>query len=351
MKKFIINLFIIIFSILASFILIELGTRIFWSDSFIYNSQDSIIYSKNSPCYIDELSKYKIVGGDIGYIRNPENSDYNKYGVFGSDIPIRKTPGTYRILVLGDSVTFDATILPDGFTKVMSRRLNDHFKTDKIIVMNTGVEGWNTYQEELYLEQYGVKLDPDMIVLAFNNSDFGVIWERVLDNKKLTIRQREKKRIPLIVDFGSYNNFILEHFYSIRLFFIRIDEFLKRINKKDYKIFSYYFEDAENETALNKINSIAKSLKVPLVIVHFPDLDNFSDYQNSPNFFRHKLMKDYSAKNSINYLDLLEYFKKKPADSLRLVPGDDIHPNNAGNIIAGNAISDFIISNNLISIK
>lgn len=88
-----------------------------------------------------------------------------------SDTPIAKHTDK-RILLLGDSVAWgDGIDYPEQlFSSILEKKLaaKDH-KTYEVI--NAGVFGYATFQELRYLELYGMKLKPDMIILQFCLND------------------------------------------------------------------------------------------------------------------------------------------------------------------------------------
>jgi lysophospholipase L1-like esterase len=78
-----------------------------------------------------------------------------------------KAPGTYRILLLGDSFTEGAGLSREQtFGRLMERALGPHAE-----VYNLGHAGYNTREEADALLRDGPKLDPDMIVLSYVMND------------------------------------------------------------------------------------------------------------------------------------------------------------------------------------
>lgn len=88
------------------------------------------------------------------------------------DYAIEKSPNTFRILVLGDSVTFGHGALSDTtYPFLLEQRLR-HWRPDvDWQVWNLGVPGYNTSQELAYLQQVGPSYDPDLVVVGFFEND------------------------------------------------------------------------------------------------------------------------------------------------------------------------------------
>lgn len=95
----------------------------------------------------------------------------NPLGLRDYEYPLKKRKGTLRILVLGDSITFGEGVwLEETFAKRLEKDLQE-FPNKKIEVINAGVCGYNTLEEYLYLRERGIKLDPDIVIIAFYLND------------------------------------------------------------------------------------------------------------------------------------------------------------------------------------
>lgn len=75
-----------------------------------------------------------------------------------------KPAGTFRIVVLGDSY-MEGTHVPDG--KAFPQVLESLLASRGVEVVNLGVSGFATTAEWLYLQEEGIKYQPDMVLLAF----------------------------------------------------------------------------------------------------------------------------------------------------------------------------------------
>lgn len=92
----------------------------------------------------------------------------NARGERGPDVPYERTSGRRRVLVLGDSFTFGAGV---GRDQTFAARLAAATGAE---VINAGVIGFSTDQEWLYLQQVGLRYQPDEVVLGFyTGNDFG----------------------------------------------------------------------------------------------------------------------------------------------------------------------------------
>lgn len=98
---------------------------------------------------------------------------YNERGL--RDRPILpKAAGEYRILALGDSVTFGWGVDQDKtfvarLESLLQGRLHRPVRT-----INSGVGGYNTVQEVTYFKQEGIALQPDLVMLTYVKNDIEV---------------------------------------------------------------------------------------------------------------------------------------------------------------------------------
>lgn len=79
----------------------------------------------------------------------------------------------YRIAVLGDSITFGNGVpIEEAYSEVLEASLNDRFER-RVDVLNMGVGGYDVVQEVAQLEHYGLRFDPDLVILGFCTNDIG----------------------------------------------------------------------------------------------------------------------------------------------------------------------------------
>jgi hypothetical protein len=88
------------------------------------------------------------------------------------DIGYEKPPGTYRVIVLGDSFVEAAQVeLEQSFPQQLRQLLAQQGMNVQVI--NAGVGGWGTDQELLWLREEGYKYQPDLVLLAvYPRNDF-----------------------------------------------------------------------------------------------------------------------------------------------------------------------------------
>jgi hypothetical protein len=95
----------------------------------------------------------------------------NSYGMRDREYARAKPPGTTRICVLGDSVSFGANLpLEQTFPKLLERRLNEG-SSRRYEVLSFSVVGYNSLQEELLLTSKVLEFQPDVVLLSYVPND------------------------------------------------------------------------------------------------------------------------------------------------------------------------------------
>lgn len=96
----------------------------------------------------------------------------NSLGFRGPEITREKPAGTYRILMLGDSVVFGWGVDDEvTFVRRLETELNARGDGRRYEVINTGHLMYDTTQEAALLAQEGLALDPDLVILVYVVND------------------------------------------------------------------------------------------------------------------------------------------------------------------------------------
>jgi lysophospholipase L1-like esterase len=97
----------------------------------------------------------------------------NRHGFRDGDYCLEKPRDTYRILMLGDSLTFGWGVAQgERFSDVLQGMLNASGEADrKVQIVNTGVGNYNTAQEVAFFGARGRGWKPDMVIVNFFIND------------------------------------------------------------------------------------------------------------------------------------------------------------------------------------
>jgi lysophospholipase L1-like esterase len=93
----------------------------------------------------------------------------NQRGFRGPDFETKKGKGVFRIVCLGDSVTFGRE--DADYPEILSQRLKELNPSQEYEVLNLGVPGYSSWQGKRLLERKVLGLGPDLIVWFFGWND------------------------------------------------------------------------------------------------------------------------------------------------------------------------------------
>jgi lysophospholipase L1-like esterase len=103
--------------------------------------------------------------------------DINSLGCRDDALPA-KAPNEYRILALGDSITFGDSVDHDEvFVEVMESALAARFPELKVRAVNCGIGAVGVYEEVAFLGEIGARVEPDLVLLGFYLNDSCPAWD------------------------------------------------------------------------------------------------------------------------------------------------------------------------------
>ncbi len=124
---------------------------------------------------LDPLAGYRNKAHLHAYACGFVREETNALGFRGPEVRVEKPPGTFRIVGLGDSVTWGAG-LDEEFTylRVLERELEakvPHPPGLRFEAVNTAVVGYSTHQELVTLERDGLPMCPDLVTVGYVGND------------------------------------------------------------------------------------------------------------------------------------------------------------------------------------
>ncbi len=248
------------FSVLLCVGLLEIVVRILEPAEvmrYFYSQDDNILHHKFKP---NATGRYKTTEFDTDY-------NINSLGLRDKEYSISKPPNTFRILMVGDSFTEgDGVYSNETFSKRLEEKLQTLKGSRKYEVINAGVGSYSSLLEYLYLKNYGLELQPDLVILNFDLSD-------VYDDLAYTAVARfDEKGIPLgvapskeehgilkgpaaVVKDWFKNNLRLYNFIRIRItpqleLMKREGNFSGDIRNDKYALLRENYRDADSNWAL-----------------------------------------------------------------------------------------------------
>ena len=98
----------------------------------------------------------------------------NDLGFRGKSYSLKKPEHVFRILTMGDSISFGIDISEqERYTEILEKMLNEHYSGRKLRfeAINMSVGGWNTYNQLSWLSARGLEFQPDLILWQFHEND------------------------------------------------------------------------------------------------------------------------------------------------------------------------------------
>lgn len=353
LKSYLINGTIVLTSIVAVIIMIEI---------YLHLAQPSF------------LDIYYRVEGSI--------NDYKFQGCL-DEKSFNKPDSVFRILGLGDSFAVSDYPLKKNYHNYLSAFLKSAGYKN-IEVLNAGIPGTGPGYYWHMLEKFGDKWKPDLVLVGFfvgnDFEEFNFImhrgpyiqepwdpvqrWLRYLSFRHLWVyrvvrgklivareqwRRAREKKIPKAAKAGTFSNQSYLEIEKSRMWIF------EKVNQP--KLAELWHRDAH---LLLKFKEWCAQRKIPLVIAIFPDQfqvdrklrqEIYRTYHlRATDFdltYANGLIRDYCRQHQLHCLDMLGPFRKLGA-SQALYKLRDSHWNEAGNRLAADLISKYLIEHRLL---
>jgi hypothetical protein len=113
----------------------------------------------------------------ISYQLGSNRVSLNSHGHRDDEMPVDKPAGEHRILILGDSVAFGWGVdqwedFPARLEALLRNEQGDLWQ-----VINTGVNGYNSEQEAIYIATEGIRFKPDIVLLVLVSNDADPVFD------------------------------------------------------------------------------------------------------------------------------------------------------------------------------
>lgn len=123
-----------------------------------------------TPAAGTEPPLHVLVDSPVLYGLNPEHPEISDQGLRDDEVAIPKPPGVWRILLLGDSITYGMRVPRElAFPDRLQRQLEA--RSAPVDVVNAGVPGYTPYNQLQYYLTHGRALQPDLVVVSFCMND------------------------------------------------------------------------------------------------------------------------------------------------------------------------------------
>ena len=306
----------------------------------------SSIYSGGHPSWFHIRGKNQdliIVKPEYTQIRK-----INSLGLAEREIEVEKEPNEYRIIALGDSFTEgQGTSYNSTWVKVLERKLIDRSLNKKVTTINAGIAGSDPYYEYVLLKEKLQPFKPDLVIVAINRSDvYDIIirggMERFLVDGS-TVFSRKAPSWEWAYAISYIFRPIIHDIFKKNFFFLKKDDLESEAQKAFEKI----------KLVIDEFGMLSKKDGFELLFVAHPFEREVKIETYISGFGG--LISDLKNEQSINFVDLLEYYKVNKIITKDNVSNFywsiDLHHNTKGYEAMGNAITNKIIELKLIKVE
>jgi lysophospholipase L1-like esterase len=165
-KKFVFVVASLVFSLLLLLGLGEVTLRFLALFSTSYRSSP---FRRYDPVLgISEIPNKKVIH-ERGCFKGEIN--INRWGMRDRERILAKSPGEFRIALLGDSLVEGPQVKPGDVMNIRMEKLLQQKGYKNVEVLNFGVEGIGTTQEYLMYQEQVRQFHPDLVILAFVAND------------------------------------------------------------------------------------------------------------------------------------------------------------------------------------
>lgn len=327
----------LLLALVAALVLAELCLRWFWpvehkapldssrgDDASIAAGMGALVHRKSEvPGLV-----YELAPGARGQYAGVEVS-INALGMRGPETTREKPPGTFRIVALGDSLTFGYGVRVDeAWPAALERALAADPALPELLggrrpeVLNMGVAGYGTRDEAAVLEHKALALDPDLVIVGYFLND------------------PQTEPLQLLVRWFRKPEW-WEHFHLWRLYdwkrFLRDKQ---RYGNGDGYRYLHAVDGpcwSSVPMAFDDMRRAVDARGIPLLVVTLPAFAPFPDWQHYRWSDLHAQVLAAAAERGFATLDPVPAFAadgRAPRD----LGVDSEHPNAAGHEIIARAI-------------
>jgi len=290
-RAFIVHLGIALVSTLLALLALEMGVRWALGDRIV-------LFPRNhaEAQYGDFVIRRMIP--DIGFWHESIDGRWhfttNRNGFRDErDYVYEKKPGVFRVLALGDSHTAGFEVAQN---ETFSARLEDELRRRGIEaeVLNTGISGFGTAEQVVFLENEGMKFKPDAVVVAFYANDYSDnIRSGLFRMKDGGLEVAARRYAPAVEAIALTHRipglkWLSENSYAYSLAFNSVWEFFKALSVRkaetEFAVPVGEVRQIEVDTAAALLNRLARSCRkadIPCILADIPVLKGASGYESS----------------------------------------------------------------------
>ena len=231
---------------------------------------------------------------------------HNSLGFRDTEHALAKPTGSFRIVAVGDSLTYGAAApFAQTYLAQLERMLNGRGAPHPSVeIVKLGIVRYFPEPERLVLEHYGLRYSPDLILVGVTPNDImdtALGIDAIQTDVEGRLRTRESKEL------GPVGIFLFERSHVFRIVLSRYVELrLQRrtpIHREEiYRADGFHEKDWRRvEDELGRMREAANQAGGKLAIVYIPMLEEWAPQHAYPS----ERLATWSARNGVSFIDTL----------------------------------------------
>lgn len=170
--------------------------------------------------------------GSMFKISNDEVLIYELRHPYWEKISRIKTPNEYRIICIGDSITYPSHVdFEHSYPELLEKLLNERYDKSFTII-NADVPGYNTIQELHLFKTQLIKYNPDLIIVGYCAANDRTIRRKIIRYKDSLYCSDIEERYPYVIKF-PFGNMLLKKSAFYRFINYILSEYCLKSGKVD----------------------------------------------------------------------------------------------------------------------
>jgi lysophospholipase L1-like esterase len=298
----------------------------------------------------------RLVPGTKAVIRNHRLSrrdiqvEINSHGFRDIELAVPRPVDELRILAIGDSITWGDYLQADEvWVERAERKLGQALPARSVQIVNGGVGDMGLAEEIDLLEERGLALEPQLVLLAFYLNDSRPPWGFPAELGSPGWLRRHSSIVDAVYRAARLRGWVEEHGVD------RFAEWVPMVSQGRWRTEPAAFEamvgaarfdwgaawDPDSwqsvERELDRLEGLARAHRFELAMVAFPvrfqvDAEFLDD---TPQ----RALGEIAARRGIPLLDLLQPLRDYPGGPLYY---DQCHPTVLGNAVVGAEVASFL---------
>lgn len=275
--------------------------------------------------------------------------EHNSFGLRDVEHAAEKPEGVFRILGLGDSFTYGVgASFENTYLYRLERMLNEREGDHPMVeIVKAGIPSYYAEPERLFLQHYGVKYKPDIIIVGFLPNDVG---DTYMGMDWLTVGTDSYLKTRFGESLGEFGTWLFINSHSARIVLLKI-AYLKTVRERVPVWPEVYRGGGLHENEWKKVEAeyekmikIADDAGAKIVFVHIPQK---MSYMTEVADYPARRLSEWAESQGVAFIDVLPAMRKASTERITYWEKDG-HCTPAGYGVIAEAIYSEMINKGLV---